>query len=448
MTLVITVMNNPGTGAFPLRIEGLGAAGDGVAHHDGHVLFLPGTLPGEEVLARFSGTRPELIEVTHPSADRVAPPCSLFGECGGCAIQEMSLPALLEWKTARVSAALDAAGFEDIPTPGQYQTAPYTRRRMDLAIQRIPGGIILGLHRRNGDPVDMTECHLLHPDLFALLSPLREVIGTLGALTGRGSLVLNLLDSGPDLTLSTPAELTSADRSKLAAFGRAYNLPRISWQNPKDRSIETVSQTKPVKECFGEVETSPPPAAFLQATRDAENAIVQAAVEGLPSLNKKDITVELFAGCGTLTFPLSEKGRVLAYEGELAAANCLKAAAGGRRVEGYQRDLMRQPLLPHDLKSTRAVVLDPPYAGAGAQTIPLAKSGVKDIVYISCNPAALEKDGRALKEAGYSLLNWTVVDQFLWSTEVETVLVFSRDPKRIKRENSRRSHSAPSHLDS
>nr|WP_082784478.1 class I SAM-dependent RNA methyltransferase [Gluconobacter thailandicus] len=445
---VITVMNNPGTGAFPLRIEGLGAAGDGVAHYDGHVLFLPGTLPGEEVLARFSGTRPELIEVTSPSSDRVTPPCSLFGECGGCAIQEMSLPALLEWKTARVSAALDAAGFENIALPKQYQTAPYTRRRMDLAVQRIPGGIILGLHRRNGDPVDMTECHLLHPELFALLSPLREVLGTLGALTGWGSLVLNLLDSGPDLTLSTPAELTSADRSKLAAFGREHKLPRISWQNPKDRSIETVSQTKPVKERFGDVETSPPPAAFLQATRDAENAIVQAAVEGLPSLNKKDITVELFAGCGTLTFPLSEKGRVLAYEGELAAANCLKAAAGGRRVEGYQRDLMRQPLLPHDLKSTRVVVLDPPYAGAGAQTMPLAKSGVKDIVYISCNPAALEKDGRALREAGYSLLNWTVVDQFLWSTEVETVLVFSRDPKRIKRENSRRSHSAPSHLDS
>lgn len=446
--LVITVMNNPGTGAFPLRIEGLGAAADGVAHHDGHVLFIPGTLPGEEVLARFSGTRPELIEITAPSSDRVAPPCTLFGECGGCAIQQMSLPALLDWKTTRVAEALTAAGFEDLPVPQRYQTPSYTRRRMDLAIQRIPGGVILGLHRRNGDPVDMTECHVLHPTLFALLTPLREVLSSLGALTGRGGLVLNLLDSGPDLTLSTPAELTTADRTKLAAFGRQHGLPRISWQNPKDRSVETVSQTRAVKEAFGSVEITPPPAAFLQATEDAENAIVQAVVDGLPPLNKKDITVELFAGCGTLTFPMSEKGRVIAYEGDLAAATCLKAAAGGRRVDGFHRDLMRQPLLPQDLKSTRAVVLDPPYAGAGAQTMPLAKSGVKDIVYVSCNPAALEKDGRALKEAGYSVLNWTIVDQFLWSTEVETVLVFSRDPKRVKRENSRRSHNVPSHLDS
>ncbi|GBR70748.1 class I SAM-dependent RNA methyltransferase [Gluconobacter kanchanaburiensis] len=434
-------MNDTLTGVSELRIEGLGAAGDGVAHINGQSVFIPGTLPGEDVQVRLSAGHPELISIVHSSPERVTPPCSLFGECGGCALQHLSLPALLEWKSQRVIHALTAAGFADLPSARLFQTKPGTRRRMDFAIQRVPGAVIIGLHRRNGDPVDMAECHILHPAIFELLVPLREVLGSLGALTGRGSLMVNLLDSGPDLTLQTPAPLTSADRAKLAAFARAHNLSRISWQDPKNQGIETVAQSGAVREEFGGVAVSPPPSAFLQAAADAENAIVTAVLDGLPSLNKKDVTVELFAGCGTLTFPMSEKGRVMAYEGNLAAANCLKAAAGGRRVDGFHRDLGRQPLLPQDLKSTRAVVLDPPYAGAGAQTFPLAKSAVPDIIYVSCNPAALEKDGRTLWNAGFSVIGLTIVDQFLWSTEVEAVIVLSRDAKRIRRESSRRSHN-------
>ncbi|EHH68589.1 class I SAM-dependent RNA methyltransferase [Gluconobacter morbifer] len=446
--VAITVTNNRQTGTFTVRIEGLGAAGDGVVHHDGRTLFFPGTLPREDIKVRLSADRPELIEILRPSPERVTAPCSLFGTCGGCALQHLSLSAILRWKTDRVSQALREAGFVDLPPPQTYQTAPETRQRMDFALRRVPGGIIIGLHRRNGDPVDMTECHVLHPVLFQLLSPLRAVLAALGALTGEGSLIVNLLDSGPDLTLSTPAPLTSADRTKLAAFGREHGTPRISWQNPKDRSIETVAQSGPVFEDFGGVPTSPPPAAFLQAARDGEKAITEAVLAGLPPLNKKDVTVELYAGCGTLTFPISEKGRVKAFEGDAAAAACLKAAAGGRCVEAFQRDLGRQPLLPPDLKATRAVVLDPPHAGAGLQIAPLARSTIQDVIYVSCNPVALTRDLRPLEQAGFTVLNWTIVDQFLWSTEVETVVVLSRDLKRIRRESSRRTRSGLSHSDS
>ncbi|MEJ5153892.1 TRAM domain-containing protein [Gluconobacter wancherniae] len=447
MTPSITVSINPETGGFPLRIEGIGSSGDGIAHHDDQTVFVPGALPGEDVRVRMSGRDVELIHIEKPSPDRVAPPCSLFGKCGGCSLQHLSLPAVLDWKTSRVVHALNDAGFEDLPDPLRFQTVPYTRRRMDFAVQRVPGGVVIGLHQRNGDPVDMTECHVLHPDLFALLTPLREVLSSLGSLTGRGSMIVNLLDSGPDLTFSTPAQLTSVDRTKLAAFAKAHGIPRISWQDPKSGGIETVAHSAAIRLRFADADTAPPPAAFLQATKDAEQAISAAVVGGIPPLNRKDIIVELFAGCGTLTFPLAEKGRVLAYEGNETATATLKAASGGRRVDAYGRDLGRQPLLPQDLKAARAVVLDPPYIGAGPQMVPLARSAVKDIVYVSCNPGALVKDTRALKAAGYSVLSWTVVDQFLWSTEVEAVVVFTRDAKRLKRESSRRSRIDLSHSD-
>ncbi|WP_246091444.1 class I SAM-dependent RNA methyltransferase [Swingsia samuiensis] len=433
------------TGAISVKVEGLGYSGDGFVKYNEEKFFIPNTLPDETLKIRFSGSRPELIEILEPSQNRVSPVCNLFNTCGGCALQHMSLPALLDWKTSKVANALNGAGFSNLPQPNQYQTSPKTRRRMDFAIQRIPGNIILGLHRRNGDPVDMQECQLLDERLFNLLPDLREMLSHLGAITGRASLVINLFDSGADFTLSTSAALSASDRMKIADFTQKHHIPRFSWQDPKNHIIETVAQTQSVRHTFQSGVASPPPSAFLQATPDAEEKIVESVLSGLPALNRKDIITELFAGCGTLTFPLSEKGRVIAFEGESQAASCLKQASGGKRIESHNRDLMRRPLLPHDLKSTRVVVLDPPYGGASAQMLPLSKSTVSDIVYISCNPTALEKDAAVLKKAGFSVIDWSVIDQFLWSTEVESVITFSRDQKRIKRENSRRTHSAPSH---
>lgn len=438
-------MSETPAGTFSLPVEALGEAGDGIARLEGRKLFIPGALPGEQVRIRLSGGEAELLGIETPSPDRVTPPCPLFGTCGGCALQHLSLPALLGWKAERVARALDSAGF-DRPEPSLYQTRPGTRRRMDFAIRRVPGGVMLGLHRRRGDPVDMTACSLLRPQLLALLPPLRQVLAGLGALTGEGGLIVNLLESGPDLTLRTASPPSESDRAKLAAFARAQGIPRISWAGP-GTGAETVAQWGPVRETFGGVAVSPPPAAFLQATKDAEEAIASSVVSALPPRNRKDITIELFAGCGTLTFPLAQGGRVLAYEGDAEAASCLARASAGQRVEAHRRDLARQPLLAAELKRARAVVLDPPRSGAGPQMMPLARTEVKDIVYVSCSPAALEKDARLLREAGYAVVSWTVIDQFLWSTEVEAVVAFSRDPKRIKRESSRRSRIFPSRSD-
>ncbi|QDH23996.1 class I SAM-dependent RNA methyltransferase [Neokomagataea tanensis] len=444
---VITMMNNAMSGVLNAKIEGLGTTGDGVFYHDGKTYFLPNTLPGETVSFRFTGDTPELIDILEASNSRVQPSCTIINDCGGCAVQHMTLPALLSWKTDRITRLLSSV-FSDVPEPAHYQTPPRTRRRMDLAVQRIPGGVHIGLHARNGDPVDMIACDVLAPELFELLTPLRDVLAGLGALTGRADLQINLLDTGPDLTLSTPTALSSADRAKLAAFAREHNIRRIAWTPIGKREIETVAQSRAPTIRFGSADVTPPPAAFLQASREAERVIQDAVLAGLPALNKKDIIVELYAGCGTLTLPMSDNGRVIAYEGDVSAAASLRTASGGRRIDAHTRDLVRQPLLPPDLKTARVVVLDPPYTGAGPQIEPLARSTVKDLVYVSCNPAALKKDLQTLHKAGFELISSTVVDQFLWSTEVETVVVLSRDPKRIKRESSRRSRSAPSHSDS
>ncbi|WP_241767764.1 class I SAM-dependent RNA methyltransferase [Tanticharoenia sakaeratensis] len=408
-----------------------------MAEVEGRRMFVPGALPGEQARVRLGHGPADLIEIETPSPDRVVPPCTLFGTCGGCAIQQLSLPALAQWKADRVGQALMRAGFASV-TPKIEQVLPLTRRRIDLAAKRVSGGVILGLHRRQGDPVDMTECHILDPRLFALLAPLRIVLASLGALTADGDVLLNLLDSGPDILLATDVELGAADRTKLAAFARAQGVPRIGWRSRRGRAVaEIVAQTGPVRQNFAGASVSPPLGAFLQAAPDGERAIVKAVIAALPKLNRRDVIAELYAGCGTLTFPLAEHGRVCAFEGDAGASAAVRRAMAGRRIEITARDLGRQPLMSKELSDARLCVLDPPYSGAAPQIGEIAASSLRDVIYVSCNPQALEADASRLHQAGFTLESITVVDQFLWSTEVESVIAFRRG-------SSRRTRSGPS----
>jgi 23S rRNA (uracil1939-C5)-methyltransferase len=177
---------------------------------------------------------------------------------------------------------------------------------------------------------------------------------------------------------------------------------------------------------FAGVAMAPPPGAFLQASASGERAIVAAVLAALPA---KGRIAELYAGCGTLTFALSNRARVAAWEGDAASASALRAAANraglAGRIEVVQRDLARQPLQARELSGFAAVVLDPPLAGAAAQTAQIAAARPPVVIYVSCNPATLSRDARLLRQANYHLKAATPIDQFLWSARLESVCVFT-----------------------
>ncbi|MCQ8277704.1 class I SAM-dependent RNA methyltransferase [Acetobacteraceae bacterium KSS8] len=417
---------------FRARIDQLGADGDGVCRAEGAPIHVRYALSGETVLAEpIPGrNRAVAIEVIEPSPYRVRPPCSLFGRCGGCVLQHQSSEATLRWKVEQVSAALRTAGFGLPDQIDTAQSAPYTRRRMDLAIRRLHGGaLLIGLHERGNETVvDLDECHVLEPALFALLRGLRGVLARVQAVRREGSLLVNALDGGADLLIATDGPLNARDRAILAAFATENAIPRIAWRAEGTQDTpEIISQTAPVSHRFGDATVQPPPGAFLQATASGEAAILAAVLAGLPpKLPRSGRIVELYAGCGTISFALAERARVLALEGHAAALEALRSAAGGRRIETGLRDLNRQPLLAKDFAGVGAIVLDPPHAGAGAQMREIAASGVGHVIYVSCNPAALQRDASQLADSGYVLEKVSVIDQFLWSARIEAVCVFTR----------------------
>jgi 23S rRNA (uracil1939-C5)-methyltransferase len=421
-----------------VRIDRVGSEGDGIARlPDGTPLYLPFTLPGETVAARPLQPRGDgwhAFADTIVSADanaRVDPPCRHFGRCGGCVLQHWRDADYRAWKVGLVSYALRQAGFtppDPLPcVPG----LPGERRRIDFAVRRAAGRIVLGLHeQRSAEVVDITDCLVLHPTLMALMGPLRTLLQGLRAIRREASVAINLLDSGPDLLLRTDAPLTLEDRTALTGFANDHGLPRVSHVEGND-APETIGLLRPPVTMLSGITVRPPPGVFLQATAEGESAIVEAVLRGMPGkITSKTRVAELYAGCGTLTFALAGVVRVAAFEGDAATVAAVRQAInqGGvaGRIEAFQRDLARQPLSAKELGAFAAVVLDPPHGGAAAQIGQIAAAGVSTVVYVSCNPATLSRDARMLAAAGYRLASATAIDQFLWSARVESVSVFRR----------------------
>ena len=335
-----------------VTIERVGSEGDGIARlDDGTALYIPLTLPGETVTARPMQSRGDgwhaFAEVIENASDaRVEAPCRHFGRCGGCVLQHWRDAEYRTWKSGVLSYALRQAGFTAPDPLPLVQGLPGERRRIDFAVRRLAGRIVLGLHeQRSAEVIDLTDCLVLHPALMALMPPLRVLLQRLKAIQQEGSLVINLLDSGPDMLLRTDAALTLEDRIALTDFANQHGLARVSQVGVND-TPETIGLLRPPVTSMSGVAVRPPPGAFLQATAEGERAIIQAVLAGMPAkINNKTRVAELYSGCGTLTFALAKIIRVAAYEGDTATFNALKQAvnqsATPGRIETFQRGLAR-----------------------------------------------------------------------------------------------------------
>lgn len=359
--------------------------------------------------------------------------CQHFGLCGGCATDDRQQPD----KRALLVKALVRAGYTEIDVAQLIQVNLKTRRRVDLAATRKNSEIHLGLHKaRASEVIDMQACVLLRPEIMQLLPALREVLRSLQGFQRTTSVVMNWLDNGPDLLLRTDAALIQPDRTKLIEFAKTHMIPRLSVCEPKKTPETVVIFETPIVH-FANVAVTPPAGGFLQASAEGEEAIITAMLAGLPKMRHKSRIIELYSGCGTLSFPLAQQARVEAYEGDeeavKAAEKAVRVAALAGRVQTTKRDLQRRPLLTADFQGADAVVLDPPFSGAVAQMKFLAPAAVERIIYISCNPDALMHDAALLRQFNYKVLAATPIDQFPFSANLESVVVFGKSLNKTHR---------------
>ena len=382
----------------------IAARGDGVTASGRHVPF---GVPGDALLDDGA---------LAPGPHHQDPPCRHFPECGGCQLQQADDEAYSGYLVSRVETALAQHGLEtEVRSP--HLSPPNSRRRASLRGMRVGQGAVLGFNAEKSHRiVDMHECHILQPELFALVAPLRVLLGRLLPPKRAAEVQLTLVDQGADVLLRGIEADGLSVIEQLASFALDQRLARLSL----DRGLgpETTYEPEPSTVTLSGTAVQFPVGGFLQATADGEAALVECVREALGGAST---IADLFAGIGT--FALATRA-AYAAEASRDAAAALKRGAPAIRVE--HRDLYRRPLDAQELAQFGGVILDPPRAGAQEQARALAGSAVPRIAYVSCNPATFARDARALVDGGYALGWIRPVGQFRWSTHVELAACFTR----------------------
>ena len=420
------------TNMLELKIEKLGSEGDGIGRHDGKPVFVANTLPGETVRVDGELPRPELVDVLEPSEFRQEPPCVYAKTCGNCTFQHGQDQLILDWKRREVAYAFANAGLE-IEVEPTIATPHNARRRVTFTAKRNTDptsahAVAFGYKQRNSDAlVDIASCTILLPELETEIPQLRDLCKTLLRGNEEIQLAINACDNGLDLEFHLPQKPNEAMTS-----GFVHAMAKLPYLRGSIDGDVVIEKEKPLIR-FGRADVAIPPGGFLQAVATAEEEMAKRVCK---HLNGRKKVVDLFCGSGTFALRLAERSRVHGVElepGALAALQSASHVEGLKSITTQARDLHELPLTPAELKPFDGLCLDPPRAGAEPQCAAIAKSNIRAVAYVSCNPASLARDSKLLIDGGYTLERVTPIDQFVYSPHVEVVALFSKKPSKAAR---------------
>ncbi len=450
-----------------LEIESIDLDANGVAHHEGKVVFVRDALPGERVLAQVVRSKPrfdvaQTIEVLQSAVARVEPRCRHFGVCGGCSMQHLEPRSQLAIKQRALEDQLWHLGRVRPGTVLRPIAGPAWgyRYRARLSVRHVAkkGGVLVGFHERGSSYVaDMRSCEVLPPRVSALIEPLRALIGTLDmrdrmpqievamgearAGTGQGA-----MGAEPDvlaLVFRVLDPASARDRDALVAFARAHRFElwfqpkgpdsiHLVWAPHDDGAAAPVSRLAYDLPEFA-VRMPFRPTDFTQVNHRVNEVLVGHAIRLLDP-RPEDRVADMFCGLGNFSLPLARRSReVVGIEGsatlvaraaENALANGLDGQAGFRVANLFEiDDAAWRALGPFD-----RVLIDPPREGALELVKALSEDAHKParIVYVSCNPATLARDaGVLVHTGGFELLAAGAVNMFPHTSHVESIAVFA-----------------------
>ncbi|MCF3640629.1 class I SAM-dependent RNA methyltransferase [Rhizobium sp. TRM95111] len=411
-----------------VTITRLGSGGDGIAQMPDGPVYVPFALPGETVAIARVKNHGTVISTSVASPDRVAPPCAHFGPdgrngiCGGCSLQHAADGLYHAFKRQLVVDALKSKGLAPEVAP-LVAARPGERRRVVFTARRTEKGVLLGFNQAGSHHiVSIDHCPISSPGIVDRLDALRTIARAVA--TSAEPFRVTVLETLSGLDIAFEGVKKVGDRERRAVTTAVLGIRGIARVSTDGEIL--IEPQRPLLD-FGGVAVSPPAGGFTQATKPAEDAMADLV---LAALGKAKRVADLFAGSGTFALRIARTARVHAVEGDQKALSALDQAARGTQglkpVTVEKRDLFRRPMMASELKVFDAVVFDPPRAGAEDQCRELARSGVKTVVAVSCNPVSLARDLAILADGGYRIAAVTPIDQFLWSPHVEAIAVLTR----------------------
>lgn len=450
--------------------RGVAVYGNGFGVADGHAeekhgkkVFVSFALPGETVEVKLTNSRASFEEgdavtiTANPNPERAVPPCPHFGVCGGCNLQHWQPDSQINFKQSVLAEMLQhQAGVqpETWLTPVVGDRLGYrTKARLGVRYVAKKQTALVGFRERSSNFLaELNECHILDPRIGFEIENLKTLISTLASRDKIAQLELAMGEYLPELPdgnqpvaliVRNLEPLSDADVEKLKVFFAARN-----WQlylQPKGAdSVERIALTPDddMSQQFGRLYYQLPeydltfefiPTDFTQVNLSVNRQMTKLACD-LLDLKAGERVLDLFSGLGNFSLPLArlvgDSGSVIGVEG--SDAMTARAAENARRNDLYNTEFYTQDLTqdctdkPWANQGFDALLIDPPRSGAWEIMQYLPKFNAKRIVYISCNPATLARDTRALLEQGYRLTHAGVMDMFCHTGHVESIARFEK----------------------
>ncbi|MFE6403681.1 class I SAM-dependent RNA methyltransferase [Streptomyces alboflavus] len=403
---------------------------------EGQVLFVRHALPGEKVVARVTEgeegarfLRADAVTILDPSKDRVEAPCPFAGpgRCGGCDWQHAKPGAQRRLKGEVIAEQLkrlagltpEEAGWDGtvMPAEGDKLPAgevPAWRTRVQYAVDPDSGRAGLRRHRSHEvEPVD--HCMIAAPGVTELGIERRDWPGM--------------------ASVEAIAATGSQDRQVILTPRPGARLPLVELDKPvsvlrveeKDGGVHRVHGRPFVRERADGRTYRVGNGGFWQVHPKAADTLVTAVMQGLFP-RKGETALDLYCGVGLFAGAIADRvgdeGAVLGIEsGKRAVEDARHNLASFDRVRIEQGKV--ESVLPRTgITEVDVIVLDPPRAGAGKQTVRhLAGLGARRIAYVACDPAALARDLGYFREGGYKVRMLRAFDLFPMTHHVECVAI-------------------------
>ena len=438
----------------PLRIEGYGSAGEGVARLEGQAVFVKGALAGEVCQVQLlkvgkSAAWGRVTQVLTPVPSRQSPDCPRYPRCGGCQLRHMTYAEELRFKRQKVQDALQRIGGWTGRVEKIHGAEAPDRYRNKIQFPVADGPRVGFFRARSHEVIDAEDC-LLQPlaatrlrEAFKLWMERYQVPAYDERVHGglirhfyvrvnrRGHSLCAVIANGTDLPHQE--ELVQALRRAepdLAGVVLSVNQEKTNVILGKTHRCLWGRDYLEDTLCGLTFRLSVP--SFYQVNREQAEVLYGRAL-AFAGLTGRETVLDLYCGIGTITLVMARQaGRAIGAEVIPAAVEDAKANAARNEVTNAEflcADAAQaaQTLADRGLRPD-VICVDPPRKGLAPAVIDaIVQMAPQRLVYVSCDPATLARDVKRMEEQGYVLQRAEAVDLFPRTAHVETVVLLSRE---------------------
>ena len=436
-----------------LTVESYGAFGEGVAHGDGSVIFIPFAMQGEKVEIKILSVKKgiayaKLLKVIEPSPNRREPFCPHFLKCGGCDIQHVNYTAGLDIKKQQVLGCLTRiAKLNEIditvnPSPKEKNC----RNKLTLPFGVCDGRVVLGFFsERSHRVVQIEDCPLgcRVGEIIAVFTNWANEfnLSVYNEESGNGLLrtisVRNYADKFMFTLVATSSCVPHVEQL-ISQLNQRFDQPVIYLNVNKqksnvilgDKNIHLAGNKKLQGEALG-VKFELSPFSFAQVNDEVRDALYSKV---LSFVEENDTVIDAYSGAGLMSVLLAKKAKKV-YGAEIIP-DAVRDADYCAEQNGVKDKVINRTgdcavLLPEIIKEIGnsekvSVVLDPPRKGCEQAVLDsVIKANPYKIIYVSCNPATLARDLQILKEK-YKVDSVDLFDMFPNTKHVESVVCLTR----------------------